>query len=110
MPAATIITALSSILNVSDFAILPGSQPTACAASSTVALDVSNSSTRASMPCAAKYAFTRSIAIVFPSGYSKYSAAASAVSLRVMRMMPFSRVVLQPLDITTITIWLSGST
>src|SRR5699024_26857 len=40
-----------------------GSHPTAAAASSTVAVDVSNSNTRSSIPRSRKYAFTLSIAI-----------------------------------------------
>ena len=44
-----------------------GSHPTACAASSTVALDVSNSKMRISIPCARKNARTFSIAMRQPS-------------------------------------------
>ena len=49
-PAATISTGPSFTIKDRVLAIRPGSQPTAWAASSTVALDTGNSSTRSSMP------------------------------------------------------------
>ena len=68
-----------------------GSHPTACAASSTVALDVSNSSTRASMPRSRKYAFTLSIAIVSPRFPDRLRHQYSAASRNAAKGAPVNR-------------------
>ena len=65
MPAVTIIIALSSIRNESDFAILASSVPKASAARGTVALETSNSKILSSIPKDLKYSLTLSIAIIF---------------------------------------------
>ena len=59
------------------FAIRAGSHPTASAASSTVALEESNSRIRFSIPNCAKYAFTLSIAIT-PSLFHSLSICTTA--------------------------------
>ena len=46
----------------------------------------------------------------FQSASGRNTSAAAAQSLLVMRMIPSSRVVLQPLVITQNTVWLTGST
>ena len=63
-PAHTTSATRSPTAKDSVLAIRAGSQPTAWAASSTVALDAGNSITSPSRPNSAKYAFTLSIAML----------------------------------------------